>query len=105
MCFNHCLNSAADMEIADYFTANRLAGSNKIIQDLIGHVFVEYSLISVGDDVELQRFELDNFLIGYVCDSNRGEIGLSCFGADRGKLGARDIDLVFTTGVLVWKCL
>ena len=83
-------------------------GPEQIVEDLIGDCLVERSLIAVAPQVHLETLQFDEKLVGYVGDSNRGEIGLACHGAKAGhligfthdfvvstRLGVRDRDEVF----------
>ena len=73
-------NASADGKFAYYLTADRFAGGDQIIQDLVDDMLIEDPLVAKGEKVELERLELKDPLIGHVSDPNRGEVGLPCHG-------------------------
>ena len=102
---HHGRDTSAHGKFACNLAADRFAGGDQIIQDLVDDMLIEDPLVAEGEKVELERLELEDLLIGHVSDPNRSEIGLSRLGAERGELGAGNIDFVLAAGVLVRKRL
>src|SRR5438132_2634255 len=99
------LDSAAHVEIAFHFDEARIERANEIVGDPIGHRLVKRTFIAVRPQIELQRFQLDAFLIGDVADADGGEIRLPGHRADAGELRRLEVDLVVALGVGVGKSL
>jgi hypothetical protein len=57
--------------------------------------------VAVGPEVELQRLELDEVLVGHERDRHRGEVGLAGHRADARELGGREVHLVVTSRMRV----
>ena len=102
---HHGGNTPSDGEFACNLTADRIASGDQIIQDPVDDMLIEDPLVAEGEQVELQRLELQDPLIGHVSDPNGGEIGLARLGAKRGKFRAGNVDFVLAAGVLVRKRL
>src|SRR3989304_2215921 len=95
------LDAAAHVEVAHYLDPARLGGGGKVVQDPVGDVLMEGPLVPVRPDVELERLELDQVLVGDVADAEGGEVGLAGAGAEAGKLGDGDVDFVVAVRVRV----
>src|SRR6266542_4268606 len=89
-----CLYPAAHAEIAHDLDPARCRHRHKVIENAVGHVFVEGTLVTVGPDVELDAPELDEHAIGHVPYPDGGEVGLACLGAEAGELRDLEGDLV-----------
>ena len=81
--------------------APRGDGGHQVVEDAVGHVLVERPDLAVAPEVELERLELDQQLVGHVGDGHGGEVGLGRQRADAGQLGRRVDDLVVASGVRV----
>ena len=86
------MNAAAHVEIADHRHFARLAGSDQVVENFVGHGFVKGTLIAVRPQIEFERFELEANLIRYVGYEDRGKVGLAGPGADTSELRALHID-------------
>jgi hypothetical protein len=95
------LDISADVEVAFDFDAQRIAGSDEVFQDDIDNVLVEDLHASERVDVELQTLQLDTPLVGYVLESNGGEVRKIGERTDGGELRDLEIDLDFTARKLV----
>jgi hypothetical protein len=72
----------------------RLTYGDEIVGNPIGDVFVENPLVTELLQVELEALQFDTHFSRYVAKDQRPEIGLTRFGANRGKLGASYFDFV-----------
>src|SRR5439155_24240766 len=61
----------------------------------------DLALVAVRPEVELQRLELDEALVGHVTNADRCEVGLAGPGAETGELRHRHRDLVVPVRVRV----
>src|SRR4029450_7192889 len=88
----------AGREVADDRHALRGAHGDQIVEDLVGHRFVEDALVPEVEQVVLQRLQLD--APGTRCVSNAylAEVGQSRLRAHRRELRAADVDLVIAFG-------
>lgn len=84
------VDAAAHVEAGGQPHEARLGGGHQIIEDAVGHGFVERALITVGPDVEFERFQLHALLRGHIFDVQCGEIGLAGLGAEAREF--RDVD-------------
>lgn len=92
---SHCgVNPTPDKKIAQDLQAPGFEGRHQVIQNLVGHRFVEVALVAKGPEVELKRFKLYTEFVGDVSDVQLSEVRLARLGADTGKLGALKLDLV-----------
>src|SRR5439155_6092350 len=95
------LDPAAHVEVPDHLDPARLGGRHEVVQNPVRHVLVERALVPVRPEVELERLELDQVLVGHVADADRREIGLAGPGAGTGELRHRHRDLVVPLRVRV----
>ena len=94
------LDAAAHREVADDRHAPRLTGGDKIVENLIRHVFVENALVAELDKVVFEGLQFDAQPIGHIGDANLTEIGQSGFRTDGCELGAADGD--FVVAIRLW---
>src|SRR5688572_24987192 len=99
------LDAAADGEIADDGHSPRRAGGDEVVENLVGHRFVEDAAVAELDEVVLQRFQLDAAVAGNVADPDLTEVGEAGLRADGGELGTADVDLEVAFGTRIRKCL
>ena len=97
------VDPATHIEIAGHGHSAGLTGIDQIVEDLVGDGFMKRALVAVRPQVKLKRFEFDAKPIGYVGDTNRGEVRLAGSGADAGELRALHIDFKFSTGPRIGK--
>ena len=104
-CANDGFEATSYVKVAHNLATKRIAGSDKVVKDLVGYVLVKDSLVSIGEYVELQRLQFDDLLIGDIFDANNAEIGLPGSRTNRGKFRATDLHLVLAAWILVRKSL
>jgi len=71
-----------------------LRGTDKIIQDGVGHAFVECPVVAILLQVHLQRLQFEALFVWDIRDRQFTEIGLSCLGAQRREFWTDCIDRV-----------
>ncbi len=96
-------DAAAHIEFCGEAHEARLRGGDQIIQDAVGHVFVEMALVAERPDVELEAFEFDAGGIGNIVEYQRGEIRLAGLGAQTGELGNFHVNVVIPSRIGVGK--
>jgi 7-carboxy-7-deazaguanine synthase len=74
----------------------RLANCDKIVQDPVGHILVEDSLIAKLLQVELKTLELDTLLMWHVSKNQSTKIGLPRFWTDRCEFGTLNLNFIFS---------
>ncbi len=83
---------ATHVERAFDARATRADGCDQVVEDPVGHRFVERAVVTVRPEVQLPGLELDAQGVGDVFDADGGEVGLPGLGADAGELGAVEPD-------------
>src|SRR5437588_3289348 len=99
---DHRLDVAADIEVTDDLHESRIEQGYEVIEDSIHGCLVEDLPVAKLVDVELQRLELDQLLVGDVPDVDRGEVGEAGIRRQAGELGNREVDLVVTLRLVVF---
>ncbi len=69
---------------------------DEIIQDAVGHLFVEDPLIAIALQVQLQRLQFHTDFVRCVGEHQRAVIRLASLGADARELWANDLDAVIS---------
>ena len=77
--------------------SSRRKSLHEIIEDGVRDGLVEGAFVTVGPDVHLEAFELNEKLVGHIGNTNSREIGLTCDGADAGQFIGFAEDLVVAT--------
>lgn len=77
----------------------------KIVENPVGHIFVENSFVAEFLQVEFEALELDTLLVRNVAKHERSEIGLAGFRTDRSEFGTHDFDAILSVRVGVVKAL
>ena len=85
-------NSAARGELTNEFHPAWLGHCDQIVENGVGDVLVERSVIPVLLQVQLQRFQLEAVGIRNVSDRQRAKIGLAGLGANRSEFRANGFD-------------
>src|SRR6266550_5881320 len=98
---HHRLDVASDVEVTDDLHEAGIEQRHEVIEDSIHGGLVEDLPVAKLVDVELQRLEFDQLLVGDVSDADGGEIGESGIGCQAGELGNREVDLVVTLRFVV----
>ncbi len=84
--------AATDIPFAGYPHEAGGNGRNQIIENAVGHCFVEAAFFTEGPHVHFQGFEFDTSLIGHEIDLDRGKIGLAGFRAQASELRDRHVN-------------
>lgn len=77
---------------------SRLTDRYEVVQNTIGDVFIENSLVAKLLQIQFQTLELDAQFAWYVAKDQRPKVGLTCFRANRRKLRASNFDFVSAIG-------
>ena len=98
---NHCLDVAANVEVADHLDIAGVEQRDQIVQDAVHRGLVEHFLVAELVDVELERLELHQLAVRNVFDPDGGEVGEARLGRKAGELGDGEVDLVISVGIAV----
>lgn len=90
---------AARSEGTGDFRPDGTAGFDNVLKDSVDRIFVEDAEITVGVDVQFERFQLKTFFIGHVVQCNGSEVRQVGFGANRCVLG--DLNRNFISLILI----
>ena len=77
---------AAHVEARGQAHEARRGRRRKIVEDAVGHRFVEGALVAVRPDVELQALQLDAATVRNVVEQQRGEVRLARLRTETGEL-------------------
>ena len=97
------INSAAYVEFRGQAGEARIQSGHQILENPIGHVFVKGTFISIGSDVEFQRFEFHATQVGNVFEVECSKIGLPGHRTQAGKLGHPDANGIIPLRIGVGK--
>ena len=80
-------NSDATAGIEIYFdpAPTGIKCGDKIVEQTVGKVFMEGTLVPEGPEVKFQRLGFHDLLIGYIADHNFRKVRLSGFRTDAGE--------------------
>src|SRR5258705_2445062 len=95
------LDPTAHAEVAHYLDPAGSRHGHEVVEDAVGHIFVEGALVAIGPDIELDAFQLDERPIGHVANPDGGEVGLARLGAEAGELPDLEGDLVVAVGMRI----
>ena len=70
-------DAAAGGEDACDFDVFGIHEADEVFHDFVDAVFVEVSVVAVGEEVEFETFAFDHALVGNVGDAYLGKVGLS----------------------------
>ena len=102
---NHGLDVSTNIKIPDHFDLVGIQKLYQVIHNSIGHVLMEYLIVSESIDIELQRLELDAELIRHIANADGGKIREAGSGANAGELRALKTDFIAPNGRSVFKTL
>src|SRR5215468_6078468 len=91
-------------ELGRNYGMTRCAGGNEIIQNAIGHCFVERADVSIGLQIKLERLAFNADPVGNVIDFNSGEISLAGHGTKRREIIGFKMNMILPSS-RVWKRL
>lgn len=78
--------------------------TDQIFHDDIDAVLMKSSVITETEQVQFQRFTLDQFSIGHVTDVDRCKVGLSGDGTKTGKFGSIEFYPVVSVRMFIIEC-
>lgn len=77
----------------------------KVVEDSVGHIFVENTFVAEPLQVQLKALELDTLLVRNVPKDQSSEIWLAGFRTDGSEFGTHDFDAILSVWVGVVKAL
>jgi len=92
--FDDGRDAAARAEVADDLGPDGIAGFDHIVENLVDDVLLKDTEVAVGEEIFLQRLQLEAGLTGHVADGDAAKVGQAGLGADAGELGIIDENLV-----------
>ena len=98
-------DSAARRELRGHDGLAGRARFDEIVENAVGHCFVERALVAIRGEIKLERFALDAETIGRVIDIDPGEIGLAGHRTNRCEIIGFKMDPVIPTWRWIWKSL
>ena len=102
---DHGVNIATRVEIGFQLHPERIAGCHEIVEDPIGDVLVEDSLVAEGLEIQFKALQLHAGLIGHVAEREGAEVWLAGLRAYRGELWTDMLNGVIPARELVGKGL
>ena len=94
-------DAAAHVELRGEAHEPRLRRGDQIVQNAVGHIFVEMTLIAERPHVKFKALQFHALLIRNVIKDQGGKIGLTGFGAEAGELGNLHMDMVIALRVRI----
>lgn len=88
------VDPSADLEVAHDRHLSGFDGTDQVVQDPVGHVLVEMTLVAKRPQVELQGLQFDAKKVRDVANCEGGEVRLPGLRAQASELGAGEMDLV-----------
>jgi hypothetical protein len=92
------LDVAAHLEVTDDLDPTWLRRGHEVVEDLVDDRLVKSVLVTIVVQVELERPELDDQLIGHVPQVDRRKVGIARAWTEAGKLRAAQFNQVITVG-------
>lgn len=86
-------NAAAHVELGGQAHIAGLEGLDQVIEDAIGHGFMEMAFFAEAPCVELETFQLHAQLVGDIVQGQDGEVGLPGHGAKARKFRDFHVDM------------
>ncbi len=93
---NNRSDTAARTPPAFQRDTTRLDYRNEVIENSIGHVFVEDSFVSKLLQIQLEALQFYAFRVRHVTEDERSKVRLSRLGTHRGKLRAFDLNVILS---------
>ncbi len=81
------IKAPADVESGDKFHITGLGRGHEVCEDAVAYGFVERAFVTVGPDIEFERFQLDAGLIRDIREAKFREIRLPGLWAQTGEFG------------------
>ncbi len=81
------------------------AAGNEVFEYDVYHMFLIDTHVAVGQEIILERPQLDDFFIGNVVNPDRGEVGKAGKRTHCGELIGLDVNLLFTSRIIVRECI
>lgn len=98
-------NSTSRSKLSRQDCTARLNLRHEIVQDCVGHFFVEDALVTKFLQIHFQAFQLNANFVRNVLKGQQAKIWLACFGANRRELRAGYLNHVVALWKLVLKRL
>lgn len=80
------VDAAANVEHGCQAHEAWFSGFNQLVENLIGHRFVETTFVAEAPDIHFERLQLDAGFVGNIFEIQRAEIRLTGFGAQASEL-------------------
>jgi len=93
------VDAAAHIEAGGQPHEAGLGRGDQIIENAVGHGFMEGALVPIGPDIQLQGFQFHTVPIRDIFEVQGGEIGLARLGAEAGEFGDVDPDSEIPIGL------
>lgn len=92
---NHCgVDAATNVELRRKAHEAGRAALHQIRKDAIGHRFMEGTLLAIGPNVKLKRFELEAALVGHVLNVQGSKVRLSGLRTETREFGNPDANRI-----------
>jgi hypothetical protein len=88
------VDAAAHVPVGADAGITRGGGLDDVVEDRVGHLFVERAFVAVAPHVHLQALQFHAELVGHDLDRELGEIGLAGERAQAGEFGDLEADQV-----------
>lgn len=95
------VDPASNVEFCGQTGESRTHAGRQIVQNLIGHRFMERPGLPKRPDVKLQRFQFDTEFLWHIFEVQSREIGLPGFWAKTGKFRDSNSDGVVAVGIRI----
>ncbi len=96
-------NAATHIKLGGQTHEFGVCGGDQIVQNAIGHGFMETALIAERPHIQLETLQLHALLIGDVIQIQHSKIGLAGFGAQAGKFRDFHMDMKIAAWLRVVK--
>jgi len=96
-------DAATRDEQSDYLDVTGIHQLNKVVEDDVDHIFMEITVISEGEEIQLQALALHHFLIRDIQNLDFTEVGLAGDRAKRGELRAVELHPVVALRMTVFE--
>ena len=96
-------DSAARGELRGYNCFSWRTGFDEVVENMVGHRFVEGALVAVRRKIKLERLTFHAKAVRYVIDVDPGKIGLTCDWADGSEIIRCKMNPVIPAGRRIWK--
>ena len=99
------LYSSPGHEDTPHFDISRIHQVPEVIEDYVDTILVEIPVVAEREEIEFQTLALHHLDPGDIGDEYVSEIGLACFGAERGELRTVECNQILAFGMFVVESL